>query len=211
MPATAIRRPRATPVQTPEGFPAHEMRAHRFTVEQYHRMIDTGILREDDRCELIHGWIVEKMPPNPPHSKSTRRVARRLMAMFPEEDWVVGRPQPITLSDSQPEPDFAAAVGPEERYNGRHPGPKDVVLVVEVSDSSVAFDTTTKLALYAGEKIPQYWVVNVGERRVEVYTDPRGGKAPTYRTRDVYAAGQSVPVTIAGKTLGSIPVSELLP
>src|SRR4051812_1222299 len=88
-------------------------RGHRVTVEQYHGMIDAGILGEDERCELIHGWIIDKMPPNPPHTMSARRVTRRLLALFTGDQWVAGGPQPVTLTDSQPEPDFAVVVGPE--------------------------------------------------------------------------------------------------
>ncbi|MBX9584113.1 MAG: Uma2 family endonuclease [Gemmataceae bacterium] len=183
----------------------------RFTVEQYHRMIDAGVFVGARRCELIHGLILEKSVPGPPHCSSTRRLARRLMALFPEPGWVTGVQDSITLSGSEPEPDFFAAVGPEDNYADRHPGPKDLVLVVEVADSSVAFDRGAKLALYAGSKVTQYWIVDVNARRVEVYTDPRGGKNPTYRTQTDYGPGDAVPVVVGGTELGSIPVSELLP
>ena len=191
--------------------PTGEPPSRLFTVADYHRMIETGILGEDDRCELIHGRIVNQMPPNPPHSTASRRVARRLMPFFPEPDWVFGMNDPITLSDSEPQPDFFAAVGPDSRYEHRHPGPKDVVLVVEVSDSSLGFDRGTKLGVYAGAKVAEYWIVNVSESRVEVYTQPRGGKNPAYKTRTDYGPDDSVPVVVAGKRVGAVAVKELLP
>lgn len=184
---------------------------YRFTVEQYHQMMEAGVFDGGRKCELIHGVILEKPVPGPPHSKSTYRLIRRLVALFPEPDWFVGIQDSITLSDSEPEPDFFAATGPEEKYGARHPGPKDLVLVVEVSDASRAFDRGVKLALYAGAKIVQYWIIDVNARRIEVYTDPRGGKNPTYRQQDTYGPDDSVPVVVAGKTLGTIAVKDLLP
>jgi Uma2 family endonuclease len=183
----------------------------RFTVDQYHQMIDAGVFDGVPKCELIHGLILEKPVPGPPHSKSTHRLNRRLTPLFPEPDWVVAIQDSITLSDSEPEPDFYAATGPESKYDSRHPGPKDLVLVVEVSHSSLGFDRGTKLALYAGSKVVQYWIINVDERRVEVYTEPRGGKNPAYKKQTDYGPGDAVPVVVAGKELGRIPVKELLP
>src|SRR5205823_956408 len=117
----------------------------------------------------------------------------------------------ITLSDSEPGPDFFAATGPEEKYDTRHPGPKDLVLVVEVADSSLGFDRNTELPLYAGSRIAQYWIIDVNARRIEVYTQPRGGKSPTYRQQDNYGPDESVPVVVAGRQLGTVPVKDLLP
>jgi Uma2 family endonuclease len=186
-------------------------RVRRFTVEEYHRLGAAGVLGPKDRCELIHGYILEKPVTNPPHTKASRRLVTWVVPLFAGPDWVVGLQQPVTLSDSEPEPDFYAATGPESKYDKRQPGPKDVVLVVEVSDTSVTFDRGAKLALYAGNKLPQYWIVDVNARRVEVYTDPRGGKTPGYRTRAEYAPGDDVPVVVAGRTLGAVAAGDLLP
>lgn len=182
----------------------------RFTVEQYHRLIELGMIKKEDRCELIHGLIVEKPRVNPPHAATVRRLMRFLATLI-GDDGVLQIQLPITCSDSEPEPDAAVLAGVEEDYEHRHPGPRDVLLLVEVSDSTLDDDTTTKLQLYAAEKVAQYWVINLIDRRVEVYTNPRGGKSPTYRTRIDYTPGQSVPVVIGKKSVGSIPVSELLP
>ena len=96
-------------------------------------------------------------------------------------------------------------------HDARHPGPKDLVLVVEVSDSSLGFDRGTKMAVYAAAKIVQYWIVNVNDRRVEVYTQPKGGKNPSYKLRTDYGPGDAVPVVVAGKQVGAVAVKELLP
>lgn len=206
--AARVTRPPAARVHPVSAF-GRPLR--RFTVDEYHRMIDAGAFDGGPKCELIHGIILEKPVPNPPHSKSTARLLRRLVPLFPEPDWFVAIQDSITLSDSEPEPDFLAATGPEEKYDARHPGPKDLVLVVEVADSSLGFDRNTKLALYARSKVVQYWIIDVNARHIEVYTRPGGGKNPTYRTTTTYGPGEAVPVSVGGKKLGTIPAEELLP
>jgi hypothetical protein len=173
-------------------------------------MIAAGVFRAEDRVELMHGQLVQKMAINPSHKKAMRQLAAALAGLLPAG--VVGDAQgPVSIGDSEPEPDYAVAVGPADRYDARHPGPGELLLVVEIADTSLALDRTDKLALYAAAKIPVYWVVNIPDRRVEVYTLPRGGKSPTYRQTDVYSPGQAVPVVLAGQQVGTIPVSELLP
>jgi len=174
-------------------------------------MLDAGVFDGGPKCELIHGVILEKFVPKPPHSKSTRRLLYHLGPLFPRPDWIIGIQDSITLSDSEPEPDFFAATGPEEKYDDRHPGPDDLALVVEVSDTTIGFDRKTKLALYAGSGITQYWIIDVNDRRIEVYTQPRGGKNPSYRKKAEYRVDEAVPVVAGGKKLGTIPVDELLP
>ena len=165
----------------------------RFTVPEYHKMIDAGVFVGGPKTELIHGCVLEKPVPNPPHSFVTAELARLLSSLFTYPDYAVRVQDPITLSSSEPQPDLAAAIGPPRRYVARHPGPKDLVLVVEVSDSSTRIDRSTKLALYAGEKVVQYWIVDVNDRVVEVYTRPRGGRSPGYKAKAEYrpAAGRA--------------------
>jgi Uma2 family endonuclease len=181
----------------------------RFSVADYHRMMELGLITKSDRCELIRGLIVEKPRVNPPHAAAVRRITRLLSAVLTERT-VLQIQLPITLSDSEPEPDAAVLRGDEADYDHRHPGPRDVLLVVEVSDSSLDDDSTTKLSLYAGEKLTEYWIVNVVDRVVQVYTNPRGGRTPTYRTRTDYAGGESVPVSFGKVMAGTIPAEDLL-
>src|SRR5438094_10056194 len=101
---------------------------YRFTVKQYHRMIETGILTGNDRVELLEGWIVPKMPHNPPHDGTITRVTRRLMSVLPDE-WLLRVQSAITLQRSEPEPDFAVVRGPEEVYFRRHSSPRDSALL----------------------------------------------------------------------------------
>jgi Uma2 family endonuclease len=193
---------------TPPPRPAADL--HRITVDQYHRMIASGVLTKEDRCELIHGLLVEKPRINPHHAVVVSRLTRWFVTALGAA-FVVRVQLPITLSDSEPEPDLVLAAGQDGDYVGHHPEPRDILLLIEVSDSSLADDQGTKLRLYAREKVGQYWIVNLRDRVVEVYTDPRGGKKPTYRVRVEYRPGQRVPVTVGGRGIGDIPASEILP
>jgi hypothetical protein len=182
----------------------------RFTVAEYHKLMEVGVLTKSDRCELIRGLIVEKPTINPPHATVVSKLSRRLFRML-GDDLVLRIQLPITLPDSEPEPDVVVAAGTDDDYAGAHPGPQDVRFIVEVGDSSLSDDQTTKLGLYAGARVAEYWVVNLVDRRIEVYTQPRGGKTPGYRKQTVYAPGDAVPVVAGGKRLGTISVEELLP
>lgn len=195
----------------PDTRPRPTLPVRKFTLAEYHHLIAIGFLKPSDRVELINGWIVPKMPQNPPHARAVRNLNRWFVVNCPGE-WVVSTQAPVTLTgDSEPEPDLAVAVGPESRYDGRHPGRGDMVLVVEVSDSSLAQDRGEKLEVYAHDKVPQYWVVNINARVVEVYARPRGGDVPRYAHRRVYGSGQTIPVTLGRKAVGEIAVNDILP
>ena len=107
-----------------------ELPIYRFSVDQYHQMIDLGFLTSP--VELIDGWVVPKMPKKPPHVRSSQKVARRIESLLPA-GWHLRRQDPITTLDSEPEPDIAVVQGAEEDYGERHPAPTDVGLIVEVS------------------------------------------------------------------------------
>ena len=110
-----------------------------------------------------------------------------------------------------PEPDVVLATGRDADYKTRNPKPSECIVVAEVADSSLREDQTTKLELYAGAKVAVYWIVNLVDRRVEVYTQPRGGKNPAYKKQTNYGPDDAVPVVVAGNELGRIAVKELLP
>jgi len=194
----------------PPAVPTLPVRRH--TLDEYHHLIETGFFREDDRVELLNGWIVAKMGINPPHASALTRLSRRLRTLL-GDTWVVREQSSLTIpsSDSEPEPDVVVAPGPEEAYDARHPIPKDVILLVEVADISLAEDQCEKLLAYAAAKIAVNWIVNLKDRCIEVYTEPRGGKSPTYKKQTIYGPVDAVPVVVRGKELGRIPVNELLP
>jgi len=182
----------------------------RFTVDEYHRLIEIGMISENDRVELIHGWIVTKMGINPPHNNGVTALMELLQSLqIP--DATIRVQQPITTTDSEPEPDVVLASGLRPLFKARNPKPSEVIVLVEVADSSLHEDRTTKLELYAKAKVAVYWIVNLVDRRVEVYTQPKGGKNPGYKTRTDYGPGDSIPVVVGGKKVGTIAVKELLP
>ena len=182
-----------------------------FTVNEYHRMIQSGVLTEDDPVELLEGWVVFKMPRDPIHDATVDRTAEALLTRV-GAGWRVRVQSAITTGDSEPEPDVAVAPGPASRYDARHPGPGDLILVAEIAGSSLDRDRDEKGRIYARAAIPVYWIVNLVDRRVEVYTDPSGPTAtPLYRGRAVYGLNGSVPLNIPGQPPAAVPVRELLP
>jgi Uma2 family endonuclease len=183
---------------------------HRFTVAQYHRMIATGVLTENDRVELLGGVIVDKMPQHPAHAGTISILLAKLQAKL-SRGWIVRVQSPITLEDSEPEPDLAVVRGPEEKYLTAHPTPEDIALVIEVADSSVEYDRSLKQSAYARARLPVYWIVNLIELKVEVYTEPRAGKMPIYRGEEEFGVENGVPLVISGRETARIPVRHLFP
>lgn len=145
---------------------------HVWTREKYEHATELGLLGPDDHVELIEGEIVQKMPQNSPHSTAVLLGLEALRAAFPQDHVV--RPQlPLSLGDwSQPEPDMAVVAGSARDFSGAQPTADDAVLVVEISDSTLLPDQTTKAGLYARAGIGEYWIVNLPERVLEVYRQP---------------------------------------
>lgn len=161
---------------------------HRFTVEDYHRMAETGILGEDDRVELIRGVVREMSPVDRAHVIATSRT-RQLFA-----DGLAGRasvyeqsPLRLEALASEPEPDVSIYSNPNLDAFGTEA--TEPLLAIEVALSSLSQDLTTKAELYAEGGIPEYWVVDVAHRLLYVFRDPHDGK---YRTRETYAPGARV-------------------
>jgi Uma2 family endonuclease len=194
-----------TPAPPPEP-------VRRFTVDEYHRMIHLGILKEDDPVELLEGWIVAKMPRNPPHDVAVALTQTALSAAVPQA-WICRGQSAVTTTDSEPEPDIAVVRGPIRRYVANHPGPADTGLVVEVADSTLTRDRTLKARLYARAAIPIYWIVNIPNRQIEVYSDPTAADAAEahYRQRQDFDAFGAVPLVLEECTVSMIPVRDLLP
>jgi Uma2 family endonuclease len=183
----------------------------RLTVEQYHEMITAGILTEDDPVELLEGWLVLKMPKHPPHAVVTRLTQKALDRVVPP-GWDVRVQDPLTTDTSEPEPDVAVTRGDTRDYLDRHPSPKDVAIAIEVSETSLARDRGLKKRIYARARIPVYWIINLINRRVEVYSSPSGpAKKPDYRRCQVLDHDDEVPVIIDGRSVGVLRVSDLLP
>ena len=183
----------------------------RLSVPQYHHMIHTGILTDDDPVELLEGWLVTKMPKNPPHRIATR-LTREAIARILPAGWYVDSQEPITLADSEPEPDVVIVHGATQQYLDRHPSPRDVGLVIEVSDATLLRDRTLKQRLYATAGIPIYWIINLPERQVEVYTAPSGpAEEPGYQQRQDFGLEDETPLVIGGVEAGRLAVRDLIP
>ncbi len=179
----------------------------KFSVGQYHQMIHAEILGEDDPIELLEGILVTKMPKNPPHSLVTHLIQEALARLI-SLGWCVNAQEPITLADSEPEPDVAVVQGSPRQYADRHPSAEETALVIEVADSSLARDRGLKKRIYARAGIPVYWIVNLVERKIEVYSQPTEAD---YQQRQDFESDTEIPVLIEGRELGRIAVRELLP
>lgn len=183
----------------------------RLTVENYHEMIAAGILTPDDKVELLEGALICKMSHNPPHRTAILKLQRVLPTILPANTF----PQfqlPITLADSEPEPDGAIIFGTIDEFANHHPRMPAVGLVIEISDSSLQQDRLVKRRIYAAAGIPVYWIVNLVNRTVEVHTGPAlTADGHAYQPPTVFRPGSSVPVMLSGAAIGTIAVDSLLP
>lgn len=188
------------------------------TVDQYHSMLEQGILREGAAIELIDGLLVRKdrrdgggsiMTVGPRHATTVKLVFRLLNRLVEKLNCHVQSQQPIFASDvNEPEPDVAVILGNEEAYFQRHPKRGEVLLVIEVADSSLPFDRGKKCATYSSAGIPAYWVVNLRESIVEVYTSPNAADR-RYSSCATYRSGDEIPFELDGTAL-TVAVSDLL-
>jgi Uma2 family endonuclease len=181
-----------------------------FSVARYQKMIETGILTAEDKVELLENYVVLKMPRNPPHDSTLQQMLRPLLRSLPA-DWDLRIQSGIVLQDSQPEPDFAVVRGSATTYKTRQPMPADIGLVIEVADSSLLRDQRDKTRIYARGGIACYWIVNLVDRRIEVYTQPSGPIAvPSYQSLRTYQPGDNLPLVLDGNQAALIPASDLL-
>lgn len=182
----------------------------RFSVARYQQMIETGILTAEDKVELLENYVVLKMPRNPLHDSTVQQLLRPLLRCLPP-DWDVRIQLAIELLDSQPEPDFALVRGSAVDYKAHHPGPADIGTVIEVANSSLLRDQRDKTRIYARGGIPTYWIINLVDQRVEVYTQPSGPTpVPSYGSFQIYQPGDTVPLVLDGNAVGTLPVADLL-
>ncbi len=184
----------------------------RLTVDQYHELIRSGKLTNDDPVELLEGILVFKMPKKTPHAIATRKTRRAIEPKLPE-GWFYDSQNPITLTDGEPEPDGVIVRGRIDDHLAAHPEPRDVVVVIEVADTSLRLDRGIKLRSYARAGIPVYLIVNLVERQVELFTDPdvESQPHPGYRRPQLFRSGDSVPIAWPGVDAGQVTVDALLP
>ncbi|AFZ23851.1 hypothetical protein Cylst_1571 [Cylindrospermum stagnale PCC 7417] len=164
----------------------------KWSVDEYHRMIEAGILR-DRRVELLAGEIVEMSPETPIHYSTAKRGAKYL------EELLAGKADvrfngPITLSFSEPEPDIAIVRLPESKYGAHHPHPEDIFWIIEVAKTSLKKDIEIKAAIYAEAGIQEYWVLNLAAKNAMIFRDPQNGK---YLTVQTISEGMLTPLAFA--------------
>ncbi len=164
---------------------------HRFTVDEYEQMIEKGILTENDRIELICGEIVEKMVIGPLHSAVVNRL-NRLLTIRLIDSAQISIQNPIVLGDSQPEPDVSLLLPRDDYYATSKPKASDVLLVIEVADTSLIYDREVKLPMYARGGIEELWIINLTEFKIEVYRQPLPSGA--YASRTDFARGESLSI-----------------
>ena len=180
---------------------------YRINVHEYERIIAARAI-EDERVELIDGYLVKKMGKNPPHSWSTKVLLKALERLL-IPGWTWRLEQPVRIPEyNEPEPDIAIVRGTDDDYQHRTPEPADVAFLVEVSESTLDRDQGEKLSAYALGGVPVYWIVNLVDGQVEVYSGP---SAAGYQFRHIFGPGHEVPVVIDGKEMGRIAVIDVLP
>ncbi len=160
-----------------------------FDVDDYHRMAEAGILSEDDRVELIDGEIIAMTPIGPRHNAAVNRANRALVTAV--SDHAIVQVQGSVRLDQfrEPQPDIVLLRPQPDFYASRLPGPSDILLIIEIAESSLAYDRDVKARIYAQSAVQEYWLVDVEDRTVSCYSEPRDG---TYQTFRQLHAGQSL-------------------
>lgn len=182
----------------------------KFSKQEYQLLGELGVLSVEDRVELLEGWIVPKMNHNPPHDLALMLVEEKIRRCL-LSNMLLRIQMPISTFDSEPEPDLAIVLGPIRRYAQHHPRPENTLLVIEIADTSLARDRQ-KCRLYARGNVKEYWIVNLADRQIEVFSQPSGPSiAPNYGSNDVYDVSSTIAFSTDGVLTFPILVSELLP
>jgi Uma2 family endonuclease len=178
---------------------------HRFSVTDYHRMAETGVLRPDARVELLDGKIIDMSPIGPFHGGLVKRLSR-IFNLAAKGRWIVSIQDPVRLNDhSEPEPDVMLLKPAADDYTSRHPQPEDVFLLIEVSDTTLEYDRGEKLPAYGRAGVAEVWIVNLNEATIEVYREPH---FTGYGSKTVLRAGdQAAPQVFPD---ASVNAGELL-
>ena len=183
---------------------------YQMTPRQFRKAIDAGVFGES-KVELL-GGIPFVMSQNPPHILALANVFLALQAVALLPRWFVNKENTLSLRRWLPIPDVVILRGPKSIYGTRLARARDVALLVEVSDTTYARDSGSKLRRYASFRIPVYWIVDLNRRIVEVRTGPFGkGKPAGYAVCHTYREGDTIPVELDGQEVGRVAVSDLLP
>jgi Uma2 family endonuclease len=180
---------------------------YRLTVDEYERMANSGVLT-DRTVELINGWLVRKTTMTPPHVVAVD-AARESIARLLPKGWWLREEKPVRIPEfDEPEPDVSVVRGSRRDYRARHPAPGDIGFLVEVSDTSLSWDPGEKLSAYARASIPTYWIINLVDRQLEIYTNPT---LTGYQDCQILGPADHGRVVIVRVETGAIAVADLLP
>lgn len=195
-----------TPIAASESSTLATAEPYRFSVAQYLAMGKAGILRKEDHVELIDG-VVAAMAPMGRNHRSTVNRYTRLFGESISRRAIVQIQSSIALDDrTMPEPDLALLSECADFYESSDPGPEDVLVLIEVSDSTIDYDRKEKLAMYAGAGIPEVWITVLPERIIEAHTEPVGGR---YTLKRIFSPGDTISPGCFPDIV--LPVSEILP
>jgi Uma2 family endonuclease len=188
------------------------VRTRRWSRVEYERLIEEGVFQAGERLELLAGQLVVREPQGTPHATGIRLLTRVLREVFGQDRWIVDMQLPVALDEeSEPEPDVTVTAGDPRDFLPSHPARP--ALVVEVAEASLALDRDEKGSLYARARVPEYWILNLRDRVLEVYREPHPDpSAPhgwAYRSRQSLAAGEHV--TPSATPTARIAVANLLP
>jgi Uma2 family endonuclease len=191
-----------------------------FTVAEFHKMLADGILADGAPVELIDGVIMQKdraaageepMSHGERHAVGVARVQRILQRHIDNNACHVRTQLPITLPPrSEPEPDITLVAGEDSDYIANHPGPGETLLVIEVADSSLEYDRSTKQAIYAAAQVREYWIVNLVYDQIEVYQPPISDHR-CYSHRTAHKIGDTVSLPISAEAAADVPVGDFIP
>lgn len=179
----------------------------RFTREEARRMVELGLIA--GRYELIDGEIIDKMGQNPPHARTFKRLQAWLSTIFTLDLVRLQLPIEVAPEDqarSEPEPDVAVVAQDLAEYDSRHPRGDELLLVIEIADTSVTFDLSAKASLYARAGVPEYWVLDLNRRALVVHRAPEQGR---YQNIRGFSADEST--SPACRPDAAVPVARLLP
>lgn len=220
MTAVATSNPKTIAVTPVEFTDMPADRRVRFTVEQYEQLMRAGFLIEGSPIELLDGQLIwkdrrDRRSPGMSIGKWHAHIIRLLVVWLTKvcdgHECFSMSQLPLSLTPTnEPEPDMCVIIGSPEDEFRRHPEPHQVLVVIEVADSSVSYDLGEKLRLYASVGIPVYWVIDLVNDAIVVLEDPDSG-TPQYRQRNIYHKGESVSLTLADGTVVTTPVDALLP
>ncbi len=178
---------------------------YKFSVQEYHRLGEVGFFDEDDRIELLNGDLIIMAPLGKRHAHAVRRLIRKLTRLFGDVAEIDCQNPVILDNFSEPQPDILL-LDPRIDQTGELPRPEDVFLVLEVADSTVRYDTQTKLAAYARAGLREYWVVNLADNAIDVYRQPRG---ETYGEKRRFEHGEKLAPELFPDRF--LEVSEIIP